>query len=281
MQKKSVLIAAVVIIIAAVVFIGYRLAGSGKTVTSASEGMALNKGNVSKEENELFALAARCEKSGDFLTARYTYRKIIEKSSGPDSAQKAQEGLDRVNIEILFSPVLTSDSIIYEVQKGDTLAKIAKKFSTTQGLIMKANNLMNAEVVPLGKKLKVHNEKVSIVVDKSQNILMLKSGDKILKTYRVATGANNSTPVGTFKVINKIMNPPWYTAGTVIKPDSPKNILGSRWFGLSVQGYGIHGTTEPQSLGKQVTAGCVRMKNSDVEELYEIVPEGAEVVILD
>ena len=148
-------------------------------------------------------------------------------------------------------------------------------------IVKKANDLKNAEVIPLGRKLKIHNEKINIIVDKSQNILTLKSGNKVLKTYRVSTGINDCTPVGTFKVVNKIINPPWYTAEGVIPPDSPKNILGSRWLGLSEPRYGIHGTTEPQSIGKQVTSGCVRMKNSDVEELYGIVPEGTEVVIVD
>ena len=51
--------------------------------------------------------------------------------------------------------------------------------------------------------------------------------------------------------------------------------------GISQQGYGIHGTTDPASIGAQVTAGCVRMSNPEVEELYAIVPEGTEVVIVD
>ena len=207
--------------------------------------------------------------------------KIESGSKEEGDLLKAQEAVEKANIDMLFSTLPTPDSIMYEVQKGDTLSKISKKFSTTQDLIMKENNLKDYNVVPLGRKLKIHNEKISVVVDKSQNILTLKSGDKILKTYRVSTGVNNSTPVGTFKVINKIVDPPWYTAGSVIPADSPKNILGSRWLGLSAKGYGIHGTTEPQSIGRQVTSGCVRMKNQDVEELYKIVPDGAEVVIVD
>ena len=204
-----------------------------------------------------------------------------EKRPVADDLQKTQEALENKNIQMLYSSIPTPDSISYEVQKGDTLTKIAKKFSTTQDLIMKANGLKNPAIVPLGRKIKVHNEKISIAVVKSQNILTLKSGDRVLKTYHVATGVNNSTPAGTFKIVNKIINPPWYTAGGVIPPDNPENILGSRWFGLSVQGYGIHGTTQPQTIGQQVTSGCVRMKNADVEELYEIVPEGTEVVIVD
>ena len=79
----------------------------------------------------------------------------------------------------------------------------------------------------------------------------------------------------------KIINPTWYKAGAVVPPGSSKNILGTRWLGLSLQGYGIHGTTDPDSIGKQATAGCVRMLNNDVEELYIIVPAGTEVTVVD
>jgi lipoprotein-anchoring transpeptidase ErfK/SrfK len=242
---------------------------------------ALKFKDASKEEVELFNAASRYLQSGDLLSAKDTYRSIIEKFPGSDNVQRAQEELENTNVLMLFSPIPTSDSVLYEIQKGDTLAKIAKKFSNTQDMILRANNLKNPKVVPLGRKIKVHNEKFSIVVDKSQNTLTLKSSDKIVKTYRVSTGLNNSTPIGSFKIINKIVDPTWYTAGTVIPADSPKNILGSRWMGLSAPSYGIHGTTEPQSIGKQVTSGCVRMKNSEVEELYQIVPEGTEVIIVD
>ncbi len=51
--------------------------------------------------------------------------------------------------------------------------------------------------------------------------------------------------------------------------------------GFDLEGYGIHGTTESQSIGKQVTAGCIRMYNGDVQELYDIMPVGAEVIIID
>ena len=192
--------------------------------------------DASKEESELFNAASKYAQSGDLLSARDAYRKIMEKFPGSANTEKAQGALEDTNIRIMTSSIPTPDSISYEVREGDTLAKIAKKFSTTQDLIMRSNNLKNAEVVPLGRKLKIHNEKMSIVIDKSMNILTLKSAEEIVKTYRVSTGMNNCTPVGSFKIINKIVNPPWYTTGGVIPPDSPKNILGSRWLGLSAQG---------------------------------------------
>jgi lipoprotein-anchoring transpeptidase ErfK/SrfK len=169
---------------------------------------------------------------------------------------------------------------MYEVKAGDTVVKIAREFKTTPELIMKSNNISAGKIFP-GKKIKVWTAPFSILVDKSQNILIVKSNEEIIKTYIVATGANNSTPVGTFKVANKLPNPTWYKAGAVVAAGSPENILGSRWLGLDLSGYGIHGTTDPQSLGKQVTQGCVRMSNPEVEELYTYIPVGTEVTIVD
>ena len=96
-----------------------------------------------------------------------------------------------------------------------------------------------------------------------------------------ATGKDNATPAGSFKIVSKLKNPTWFKTGAVIPPDSPQNILGSRWMGFDREGYGIHGTTEPRSLGKQVTLGCVRMNNEEVKELYDIIPVGAEVTVIE
>ena len=120
-----------------------------------------------------------------------------------------------------------------------------------------------------------------IRVDKSKNILVLYLNDKPFKHYRVATGLGGGTPVGEFKIINKIENPTWYKTGVVVQPGDPKNYLGTRWLGLDTPGYGIHGTIEPQSIGTHSTSGCVRMLNREVEELFIIVPQGTAVKITE
>jgi len=119
------------------------------------------------------------------------------------------------------------------------------------------------------------------LVDKSQNILILESDSDVVKTYRVSTGKNNITPVGTFKITSKLIDPAWTHEGKVIPAGDPKNILGTRWLGFDVPGYGVHGTTQPQSIGQQATAGCVRMLNQEVEELYDLLPLGTEITIID
>lgn len=224
--------------------------------------------------------AVKFTEEGKFLEAKKTYEKLLTEYPDSNLVKDAKVKLDNLNIKILFSPIPTEDCIFYEVKPGDALEKIARNFGTTVELIMKSNSLANTIIRPK-MKLKISNAKYSILVDKSQNILMLKANDEILKTYTVSTGANNSTPIGTYKIKNKLINPIWYKAGAAVQPGSPENILGSRWLGLDIAGYGIHGTTDETTIGRHITEGCVRMKNSDVEELYFIVPIGTEVTIID
>ncbi len=218
--------------------------------------------------------------NGQYLAAKEAYLKLVNLYPNSKEVINWQQQIDALNIKLIFSPTVVSGSALYEIKPGDTLVGIAKEFNSTVELIMKANNISGSTIQP-SRKVKVQTVSFSVVVDKSQNILLLKAGDEVIKTYIVSTGANNSTPVGNFKIVNKLPNPTWFKAGAVVPADSPDNILGTRWMGIDVPGYGIHGTTQPQELGKQITQGCVRMANPDVEELYMLLPVGAEVVILD
>lgn len=237
-------------------------------------------GRETTSASALLSQAKDAESKGKLIEAKASYQKLINDFSSAKDVMSWQKKIEELNIRLLFSPILTVKSVLYEVKPGDTLVKIAKEFRTTVELIMKSNNLTSDMIIP-GKKLKVLPSPFSILVDKSQNTLMLKSDEDIIKTYTIATGANNSSPVGTFKIVNKLANPTWFKAGAVVAPGSPENILGTRWLGFDLAGFGIHGTTDPQSLGLQVTQGCVRMSNAEVEELYTIVPVGTEVTIVE
>lgn len=275
MDKKAplVIVSAILLIIA--VFLIFQGVRSEKPRPESVIPVIVN------DEGSLFGKAKKAVDDGDLVKAKAVYQGLIEKFPGSNRIAAAQDALEDVNIKLLFSNLPTADSEIYEVQKGDTLNKIARKMSTTPEMIMRSNGL-KGPAIQAGRSIKISKMKFSIVIDKSQNILTLRSGQDIVKTYRVSTGKNSCTPVGTFKIINKIVNPPWYpSTGGMIASGDTKNVLGSRWLGISKQGYGIHGTVQPESIGTSVTEGCVRMKNSEVEELYDIVPEGTEVVITE
>ena len=220
------------------------------------------------------------EDKGSLLEAKLLYQKLVNDFPESPEVVDWQKKTEDINIKLLFSPALTPNSIIYQIRPGDTLNKIAREYKTTTELIMKSNNINDTLIVP-GRKIKVWNVPFNILVDKSQNILLLKNNEEIIKSYTVSTGKNNCTPVGTFKIVNKLPNPTWFKAGAVVPAESAQNVLGTRWMGFDLAGYGIHGTVEPKELGKQVTQGCVRLCNTDVEELYSIVPVGTEVTIIE
>lgn len=224
--------------------------------------------------------ADRALLEGEFLEAKKLYEEVVSQVSDTSKLEDIRKKLEDINMKILFSKVLDDGSSKYTVKPGDVLVKIAKDFNTTVELIKRANNLASDVIFP-GQELKINTDKFAIVIDKSLNMLFLKKGEGVIKRYLVSTGKDNSSPVGNFKIINRLESPTWFKTGAVIPPDSSENILGSRWMGFDIKGYGIHGTTEPDKIGRQATLGCIRMANHDVEELYDIVPAGTEVDIVD
>ncbi len=94
---------------------------------------------------------------------------------------------------------------------------------------------------------------------------------KVLRIFHVAVGAPISpTPAGAFEIVNLVSEPTYFHSGTVIPP-SADNPVGSRWIGLNQKGYGIHGTNEPKSIGNAASHGCIRLRNHDVEQLFNMV----------
>ncbi len=231
-------------------------------------------------DDALLALGHVYEQQQQVAEARRMYQLLLERFPGSSLISQAQSRLGAVNVAVLFSAAVTDADALYEVKPGDTLGRIAAGHHTTVDILKRANGLTSDLIHPR-QKLKVPKGVFRLLVDKSQNELLMTQDNQFFKSYLVATGENNSTPVGTFKIVNKVPNPVWYRQGAVVPPDSPENILGTRWLGLNKQGYGIHGSVDPTVMGQQVTAGCVRMTNADVEELFSIVPTGTEVTIVD
>lgn len=230
--------------------------------------------------NQLLTQATKYEDQGDKLKAKETYDQIISNYPDYDKIEDVQQKLGELNIDLIFSPAPMPQTISYEIVPGDSLGKLARKYNTTPQLIKRANGL-KSDVIRTGEKLRIWTAPFTVLVNKSQNVLFLKSGDEVLKIYHVATGRDNITPVGTFKIATKIEKPVWFkNGGAPIPSESPENELGSRWMGFDTDPhYGIHGTLHPDTIGQQVTDGCVRMKNEDVEELFDIIPVGTEVTI--
>ena len=101
----------------------------------------------------------------------------------------------------------------------------------------------------------------------------------MVKVYPIAVGKPSTpSPAGDFKVINRATNPTYRHKGQVVLPGK-SNPVGTRWMGLSLKGYGIHGTNMQSSIGKAASHGCFRMKKKDVEELFTLVRVGDAVAV--
>jgi hypothetical protein len=123
-------------------------------------------------------------------------------------------------------------------------------------------------------------EQRRLVVSLQDRKLALLEGGQVKKVYVVAVGKQSTpSPTGTFTIVSRVSNPTYSHRGKVIGPGAG-NPVGTRWMGLSVSGYGIHGTNAPKSIGKTASHGCIRMKKQDVEELFDEVRAGDEVKIV-
>jgi lipoprotein-anchoring transpeptidase ErfK/SrfK len=113
-----------------------------------------------------------------------------------------------------------------------------------------------------------------IVISIPDRKLALIENGRVVKIYPTAVGAEATpSPAGSFTIVHRIPNPAWYGAGKTV-PAGRNNPLGTRWLGLSRKSYGIHGTNAPSSIGRNASHGCIRMRNRDVEELFEMVALG-------
>lgn len=117
-----------------------------------------------------------------------------------------------------------------------------------------------------------------IIVNKSSLTCSYYENGKLISTYRCAIGKTSTpTPNGSFTIINKQANRPYYKKG--IPGGDPRNPLGKRFLQLTSSGYAIHGNCDESSIGKRVSDGCIRLHNWDVISLYNKVNVGTRVVI--
>ncbi|WLD95416.1 L,D-transpeptidase [Alkalihalobacillus sp. AL-G] len=124
-----------------------------------------------------------------------------------------------------------------------------------------------------------------LIVNKQTNSYLFVDEGNIVKEGRVATGKSTElTPEGEFTIVVKAKDP--YYRKKDIRGGDPDNPLGSRWIGFDAKNtdgriYGLHGNNNPETIGKYVTAGCVRFKEDDIQWLYDHVPLGTKIVVVN
>jgi lipoprotein-anchoring transpeptidase ErfK/SrfK len=177
---------------------------------------------------------------------------------------------------------------------------LAEKFHMSEGLLAAlnpGNSFKNS-----GETIAVANvtndapegRVARIDVDKRERALRAwsKNGDLIMVAPATIGSAEKPAPSGTHKVTGVTPNPtyrynPDYafkgvksTKPFTIKP-GPNNPVGVVWIGLSLKGYGIHGTAQPSQVSKTESHGCIRLTNWDAKKLATMVVKGATVTFVD
>ena len=199
--------------------------------------------------------------------------------------RRAAEFIDMVNKRLMNSSAPATEKQFYRVVKGDSLARIASTHYTSIGALIRCNEGLRRDdgrdpIVRPSQTLCYIQGTWSIRVSKQHYILMLFLNGELYRIWSVGIGRENRTPIGTFVIADKLANPAWTPPGRYIPAGDPENVLGTRWLKLtptgetdvSLEGYGIHGTTEPDTVGTSCSLGCVRLRNEEVEELFDFIP---------
>ena len=181
-------------------------------------------------------------------------------------------------------------SVSIQVQGGDSLVSIRKRaieehpeLLICTGLIERANQLRNELAIHPGDTLRIPTDPVHTLVDVSARWMVYLHGDEAVAAWPIGVGKQGEdTPLGQFTVGPKQRDPVWFRPGhEPVGFGEPENPLGTRWlpwFQNGVKtGYGFHGTNDADGVGGRVSMGCVRMRNPDVELLYDILPQGARI----
>lgn len=163
--------------------------------------------------------------------------------------------------------------MIHIVQPGESLAVIAANYRRTLRQILESNPaILNAALIFPGQRINIpgipdpESIPYSISVSLRNKKLTLFRSSQPIRTFPVGIGKMlTQTPLGNYIIVNREPN-----------PGGPYGVM---WLSLSKLGYGIHGTNNPASIGKEVSKGCIRMYNQDVLELSRIVPNGTRVSI--
>lgn len=245
-------------------------------------------------EEKLAAIVRSGEQAaarGDLIAARQTLSEAMRSGLSGSQADAVRNQLVHIADETIFSGrIFENDPLVerYVIKPGDHMAKIARTTMVSPELLARINSIADVNRIRAGRALKLVKGPFRAVVDKETYTMDVYLQDVLVRSYRVGLGADDSTPRGQWRVGTRLENPTYYhpRGGEIITADDPRNPLGERWIGLiGISGealgqerYGIHGTIEPDSIGKSNSLGCIRMHNDDVEWVYDMLVEQRSTV---
>jgi len=263
------------------------LAGSDQEALDRVRGLA---GPESSEPLRQLAGAVLAAFGADRITAWRGLTNVYEADlvAGSERAQMLAQ-TERLARLALRKPEL---SVVYTVVPGDSLARIRRKvreqhsINVSPGLLRWLNELRGDTIYP-DQELRVPREPVELWVSLQTFRLRVYLSDGLIKEYPIGLGKDDRTPAETFVLKAPLEKAPWKdpVSGKIYHYGDPEYAIGTRWIGFEPKGphggLGIHGTNEPESIGKAESLGCIRMRNEHVEELADLVAPGLSIQIVD
>lgn len=238
--------------------------------------------------------------TGDVLAGRKVLNEaLVDGKLSESDAETAKKLISDLNKDILFSTKRFSEDSwqgTHTVASGERLAKIAFAESLTPEFMLKLNGISDARRLRAGATIKTIQGPFHLVITKhtfTMDVYLGSPGEKgalYVESFKVGLGQQNSTPTGTWVVSDRVPNPKYYSPrgeGTVEAGD-PKNPLGKYWVALTgtdgnavgKMSYGIHGTIDPDSIGKMASMGCIRLHNEDIAQVFDMVVKDKTTVVV-
>ena len=242
--------------------------------------------------------ALKLRDAGKIIEARELLNDTLNEKLSPNLRSAVKFQMTKLAEQWLFSAeVFSGDKLTarYQVQQGDHLERIAKKYKVPYEILMQINGIDRPELLRAGQHIKVIHGPFNVVIYKNNFTMDLYLQNKYIKTYRVGLGrVEYETPSGRWQVESggKLIKPTWTDpdTGKTYVGNDPDYPLGSRWIAIEGiddatrprTGFAIHGTKDPGSIGTRSSRGCIRLFNGDVIEVYNLLYGGiSEVQIKD
>ncbi len=213
--------------------------------------------------------------NGEILAAHRLLSQVYWKQRA--HRPQLQEHLDRTAAAIFFQP---QPHFVepYVIEPGDRLEAIAAEYKVPWEYLSKLNRT-DPKRIQAGRRLKVVRGPFAAVVELTDFSLTVHLQGYYVRRFSVGIGRDGASPIGKFSVLNKVVNPQYTDPdGRVIASDDPANPLGERWIDLG-NSYGIHGTIDPDSIGKAASRGCIRLGHDEIVTVYDFLSVGSDVVL--
>jgi hypothetical protein len=209
-------------------------------------------------------------------------RQLSRWHDNPQLAPAEQQQLNQLLDQVAGTVVYSTQHLIeppYEVQPGERLEDIGEKYNVPWQLLAKINGIDDPRALQPGERLKVVRGPFQAIINLSKRELTLLTADgSYAGRFKIGIGTEHPPREGTFPVAEKVANPVYYGRDRAIGAEDAANPLGERWIGLG-GGVGIHGTNNPQNVGRADLPGSITLSERDAEDVFDILSLGSRITI--